>query len=127
MLFLKLLLMVISTFFIAMDFDRLTDFCMRQLDAKGTELFQQVKQYIVGTLFVCIRSYALIMSITFGELLIGFTILDIDPALILALCIAIFDILPVLGIGRHHDPVGGDHCASWRLYNGAPNYSYCTL
>ena len=99
MLFLKLLLMVISTFFIAMDFDRLTDFCMRQLDAKGTELFQQVKQYIVGTLFVCIRSYALIMSITFGELLIGFTILDIDPALILALCIAIFDILPVLGTG----------------------------
>ena len=63
------------------------------------ELFQQVKQYIVGTLFVCIRSYALIMSITFGELLIGFTILDIDPALILALCIAIFDILPVLGTG----------------------------
>lgn len=99
MLFLKLLLMVISTFFIAMDFDRITAFCMRQLDDLGKEIFLQVKQYVVGTLFVCIRSYALIMSITFVELLIGFTIIGVEPALILALCIAIFDILPVLGTG----------------------------
>ena len=99
MLFLKLLLMVISTFFIAMDFDKLTAFCMRQLDEKGKEIFLQVKKYMVGTLFVCIRSYGLIMSITFCELLLGFTIIGVEPAVILALCIAIFDILPVLGTG----------------------------
>ena len=89
MLFLKLLLMVISTFFIAMDFDKLTAFCMRQLDEKGKEIFLQVKKYMVGTLFVCIRSYGLIMSITFCELLLGFTIIGVEPAVILALSLAL--------------------------------------
>lgn len=99
MLFIKLVLMVVSTFFIAMDYDRLTAFCMRQLNGWARDIFLQVKQYVVGTLFVCIRSYALIMSITFAELFLGFTLFRIDFALLLALCIAVFDILPVLGTG----------------------------
>ena len=67
MLFIKLLLMVISTFFIAMDYERLTGFCMRQLNGWARDIFLQVQKYVVGTLFVCIRSYALIMSITFMD------------------------------------------------------------
>ena len=39
------------------------------------------------------------MSITFVELSIGFSIIGIDNAILIALCIAIFDILPVLGTG----------------------------
>ena len=41
----------------------------------------------------------IIMSITFVELSIGFTIIGLDYAFIIAFCIAIFDILPVLGTG----------------------------
>ena len=59
----------------------------------------QIKEYIIGTLFVCIRSYAIIMSITFVELSIGFTIIGLEYALPIAFGIAIFDILPVLGTG----------------------------
>ena len=54
----------------------------------------QIKEYIIGTLFVCIRSYAIIMSITFVELSIGFTIIGLEYALPIAFGIAIFDILP---------------------------------
>ncbi len=99
MLFIKLLLMVISTFFISMDYDRLTAFCMRQLNGWARDIFLQVKEYIVGTLFVCIRSYALIMSITFVELFIGLSLFKVNYAFLVALGIAIFDILPVLGTG----------------------------
>ncbi len=99
MMFIKILLLVISTFFIAMDYDRLTVFLVRQMNQKTRNVFLQVKQYIVGTLFVCIRSYALIMSITFVELSIGFTVIGIRHAPLIALGIAIFDILPVLGTG----------------------------
>lgn len=99
MLFIKLVLMIISTLFIAMDYERLTGFCMRQLEGRAKEIFLQVKQYIIGTLFVCIRSYALIMSITFVELSIGLTLIGVDSAILVALCIAVFDILPVLGTG----------------------------
>ncbi|WP_346662567.1 sporulation integral membrane protein YtvI [uncultured Merdimonas sp.] len=99
MLFIKMLLMVISTFFIAMDYERLTGFCMRQLNGWARDIFLQVQKYVVGTLFVCIRSYALIMSITFMELFLGLSLFRVDYALLIALCIAIFDILPVLGTG----------------------------
>ncbi|MFR3923467.1 MAG: AI-2E family transporter [Dysosmobacter welbionis] len=62
-------------------------------------LVLQVKAYVVGTLFVCIRSYALIMSITFVELSVGLTLIGVNRAILVALLIAIFDILPVLGTG----------------------------
>ena len=98
-LFIKLVLMLISTFFIAIDYDRLTGFCLLQMGKKTKEVFFQIKEYVAGTLWVCIRSYALIMSITFVELSIGFSIIGIKRAVLVALCISIFDILPVLGTG----------------------------
>lgn len=98
-LLIGLLLMVISTFFITMDYDRLTRFVIRQLNSRAKELFWQIKNYTLGTLFVCIRSYALIMTITFVELSLGLSILRIENAILIAVVIAIFDILPVLGTG----------------------------
>lgn len=98
-LFIKLLLMIISTFFITADYEQLTAFFLRQLNPKTEALFIQVKEYVVGTLFVCIRSYALIMSITFIELAICLTIIGVPNSIPIALLISIFDILPVLGTG----------------------------
>ncbi len=98
-LFIRCLLMIISSFFIVLDFDKLVGFCLRQLSDHGRDVAAQVKEYIVGTLFVCIRSYLLIMTITFVEMSIGLTILKIDHAYLIALITAIFDILPVLGTG----------------------------
>lgn len=98
-LFIGLLLLIISTFFIAADYESLTGFCLRQLSDKQRELFILIKEYVVGTLLVCIRSYALIMSITFAELSVGLTIIGVDHSVPIALLISIFDILPVLGTG----------------------------
>lgn len=98
-LFIKLLLMIISTFFIAADYDLLTGFCLRQLDGKTENIVLQIKEYVVGTLFVCIRSYALIMSITFVELALGLTVIGVEKSLLIAFIISVFDILPVLGTG----------------------------
>lgn len=98
-LFIKLVLMIISTFFIASDYEVLRDFCLRQLSPKAKETAMQIKEYVVGTLLVCIRSYAIIMSITFVELSIGLGIVGIKHAVLTAFCISVFDILPVLGTG----------------------------
>ena len=98
-LFIKLVLFIIGTVFISMDYDVLLGWCLNQMGEKGRNLFFEVKAYIVGTLFVVIRSYILIMSITFIELSIGLTIIGIKNSILIALCIAIFDILPVLGTG----------------------------
>jgi len=98
-IFLKLLLMIISTFFIIGDYDKLIGFILRQFSGRSKELVIHIKEYIVNTLFVCIRSYALIMSITFIELSVGFMIIGIPNAMLVAFIIAIFDILPILGTG----------------------------
>lgn len=95
----KIVLMVISSFFIAMDYERLTGFCLRQMGERGKTIFIQVKEYIVGTLWVCLRSYLIIMSITFVELSIGLKFVGVEHAIQVAFCISIFDILPVLGTG----------------------------
>ncbi|WP_353105976.1 sporulation integral membrane protein YtvI [Acetoanaerobium noterae] len=95
----KILLMVISTFFMAMDFDILTTFIKKQLSKRGFEILDTIRLYVSNTLFVVIRSYILIMSITFIELSIGLNIVGIPNAILIALIISIFDILPVLGTG----------------------------
>ena len=73
-MFINLLLMVITTFFIAADYELLTGFCLRQLGERPKKVFMEIQSYVAGTLFVCIRSYALIMTITFVELSIGLTL-----------------------------------------------------
>ena len=98
-LFISLLLLIISTFFIAADYETLTGFCLRQLSGRQREMFLLIKEYVVGTLLVCIRSYALIMSITFIELSVGLTVIGVKNPVPIALLISIFDILPVLGTG----------------------------
>ena len=95
----RLLLMIISTFFIASDYEKIVRFCLGCLHGDTRKVVLQIKAYVVGTLFVCIRSYALIMCITFVELSIGLTIIGVNRAILVALLIAIFDILPVLGTG----------------------------
>lgn len=98
-LFIQLVLMIISTFFIAIDYETIKAFLLRQLSEKSKTLLWEIKSYVAGTLWVCIRSYAIIMSLTFVELAIGLSIVKINHAVLVAALIAVFDILPVLGTG----------------------------
>ncbi len=98
-LFIELVLLIISTFFIAADYPIMKEFCLRQMGPKTAELFLRIKEYLVGTLFVCIASYAIIATLTFIELSIGLSILKLKHPFLIAMLIAIFDILPVLGTG----------------------------
>lgn len=95
----KIVLMIISTFFIAMDYDALAQSISRQFTNRNNDVIQKIKQYVFHTLFVVVRSYLLIMGITFIELSVGLSIIGIPNAVLIAFIIAIFDILPVLGTG----------------------------
>ena len=99
MLFIKTVLFIVSTVFITMDYDKIMGFVVYQMNDRVREIFEETKSYMINVLFVVIRSYLIIMSITFVELSIGLSIIGIDYAILIALCIAIFDILPVLGTG----------------------------
>lgn len=97
--FIEVVLMIISTFFIAIDYNKIIAFSNRQIGSKVSSLIEEIKDYIFGTVFVCLKSYIMIMSITFIELAIGLTLIGVNNSVIIALLISIFDILPVLGTG----------------------------
>jgi sporulation integral membrane protein YtvI len=99
LLAIKILLMIIATFFAAMDFDKFTNYVSRQISPERKILLMHVREYLTGTVLRVLRAYGIIMSITAIELSIGLTIIGINNAVIVALCIALFDILPVFGTG----------------------------
>lgn len=95
----KIVVTVISTFFIAIDYDRIIGFLKKHIPAGKEDMLRRSKEHIRNTVFIYIKSYSLLFLLTFIELSIGFFILKIPYAGWLGLAIAIFDILPVLGIG----------------------------
>lgn len=95
----KIIVTVISTFFIAMDYDRIIAFLKKCIPAGKEDMLCRSKEHIKNTVFIYIKSYSRLFLLTFIELSIGFYILKIPYAGWLGLVIAIFDILPVLGTG----------------------------
>lgn len=85
--------------YIAADFPKLAKFirgiCGKKIYANSL----RVKGILADCVFKLVKGYLLIMALTFTELFIGFIILRIKYAPLLAALIAVIDILPVLGTG----------------------------
>ena len=88
------------------DYYKVTSFIAKCLPPRGKELLFEVKNSVVTVLFQFGRAYALLMLLTFVELFIGLLLLRVPYAFLLALLIAVVDILPVLGTGTIVIPWG---------------------
>lgn len=97
--FMNILVTVIATVFIELDFEKIMKFLVRQIPKRWSKAARDVHAYVVGTMGKCMLSYVLILGITFAELVVGFLLLDIEGAITIAFIIALLDILPVLGTG----------------------------
>lgn len=93
------LAMVFSTVFVSNDYEQLRNFAADRTPEKLKALLKQLKGYLTGTLLVVLRSYLLIMLLTFTELSILFSLFGIGDPLAKAAVIAVLDILPILGTG----------------------------
>ncbi|MBR5126648.1 MAG: AI-2E family transporter [Oscillospiraceae bacterium] len=98
-LILRLLAMIFSTVFVAGDYDRIRAFAVENIPLNIKKILKKIWVYLTDTLFVVIRSYALIMLLTFTELSILFSLFGIEHAVVKAGLIAMLDILPILGTG----------------------------
>lgn len=90
---------IVSTIYLLLDWDAIKNFIYRQLPQKATEILSKASGQLGKTLWQYIRSYGLIMLITFAELSIGFMLIGIRTPFLLGALIAIFDILPIVGSG----------------------------
>ena len=98
-LVLSLLAMIFTTIFLAGDYERIRGFVDTYIPASVMRVIHKVRFYMTDTLFVVIRSYLLIMLVTFTELSILFSVFGIQKAFLKAALIALFDIMPILGTG----------------------------
>ncbi len=96
---LKMIITVIATLFLSIDFPQIKAFIVRQLSDKNRDLLHNIHVHLSRTLGRYTRSYALIMFITFAEISIGLTIIGVNNAFAIGALIAVFDILPVVGSG----------------------------
>ena len=101
-----IIISLVSSIFISSDFTRVKRFLYIQLPSKYQDWLTDIKYFFINTIFKLLRSYILILAITFLELSIGLTILNVKYALTVALVIAILDILPILGTGSVLVPWG---------------------
>lgn len=98
-LFMKTVITVIVTFFLAADYELITGFVKRHIPEKKANTFGKLQKFLGYTLPRFILNYALIFSLTFVELAIGLTLLKVPAGVFLAAVIAVLDILPILGTG----------------------------
>lgn len=95
----KLLIAVIATFFLSIDFPKIKAFLLLQLSEKNRDLVHNIRVQLGRTLWRYTRSYALILAITFAEISLGLLIIGMKNPFGIAVAIALFDILPVVGSG----------------------------
>ncbi len=97
--FLNVLFMMIATYFISLDFGLLKWAVARRIKEENYNKVIAGLNYCKTTIGKMLRSYVLIMFITFVEQAIGLTILGVDYSILIAMAIAVFDIFPVVGSG----------------------------
>ncbi len=111
--------MIISSFAIAMDYERVTLFLLQQLPHRFRPMMLDVKNFLVSCLLRLGRAYAIIMFITFCELSVGLWALRVERFWKIAVVIAILDILPLLGSGAILIPWGIFELLNGRVSLGA--------
>ncbi|HBF6147914.1 TPA: sporulation integral membrane protein YtvI [Clostridioides difficile] len=99
LLFMKTIITIVASIFIAIDYPTIKRFIVLQIPKNKSYLLAEAKAFTIDTIIKCGFSYLLIFAITFSELYVGFDIINISYAGIIALFIALLDILPVLGTG----------------------------
>ena len=94
-----LIVTVISSFYFCLDLTAINQKILSFLPPKMRDVMSSFKKGVFRTALKYLRSYFILMMIIFAMLLVGFIILHVDYALLLAGIFAVIDLLPVLGVG----------------------------
>ena len=97
---------LVASCYIAKDYDGLKRFLQNICGKNIYSNIIKVKIVFSQSILKLLKGYFLLTLLTFAELLIGFWILNFKLVLILAMAVALVDLLPVLGTGTVLIPWG---------------------
>ena len=98
-LLIAIIVTALSCFYFATDYSGIKAGALRVLSPSARERSSRVFSLCAGSLKKYLRAYLVIMLITFGEVFAGLLILKVPYAFLIALAIALVDLLPVFGAG----------------------------
>ena len=98
-MFFSVTVAIITSFFAAIDFDMIKKFILGQIPLKAQKRILEIKNLLSCSVFKMIKCYVVIFFITFIELFVGFALLKVSDPFVVAILIAIADILPIIGTG----------------------------
>ena len=94
-----LIVLALALFYFAKDYDKIGNKLVDFLPKRVGNIALIFKNDVLLVVSKYLKSYLILLGITFAELISGFLILGIDNSFVLALIIAIVDMLPILGAG----------------------------
>lgn len=90
---------VIASFYFTLDLDTVHGFLKSLLPEKLAARMPAFQKGFKNFLTRYLRAYALILFLTFCELYVGFSVLELEYSFLPAALIALVDLFPVLGVG----------------------------
>lgn len=93
----RLLMIIISAYFISFDYDNVVGFIKRQMSPKSVDYCVHFKNHFIHTIGKYLLSYSLILLLTFIELSILFSLGKVNRPILVAAGVALFDIMPIVG------------------------------
>ena len=94
-----IIVFLISAFYFSTDRDTISKGLSSFFPDSWQRRLPAVKERFQQTITGYLKAYFLIMLLTFAEIFIGLSILRVSYALLLAILIAVVDILPIIGTG----------------------------
>lgn len=98
-LIISALFTIISSVILTMELKTIETFMKHQMGDRTLQIYENVIYTTGQTAFRFARAYIIIITVTFIELAIGFSILGFANPIVLAALIAVMDALPVIGTG----------------------------
>lgn len=94
-----LLVTVIALVYFSLDLERINKAVGSVLPKKTAKYLKELRAAVFSTAAKYLRSYLIILCITFLLMLAGFFIIGVEDAPLIALIVAFLDILPIIGVG----------------------------
>lgn len=100
---------ILSTYFISSDRKKISLFIYKQLPLSWKKEFSNLKNNTIKALLGYFKAMLILMGFTFIEVSVGLFILNVKYAFIIALIVAISEVIPIVGTGAVMIP--------WILWN----------
>ena len=101
-----LIVSVVACFYFCTDNTSVGQIFISLVPSRWQEKLPRIRENLRDVLYKYVRAYCILLLLTFALLLVGFWILGVEYAFLLAFLIALADLLPVIGVGTILIPWG---------------------